>query len=130
MEQKCAEIPPLYCFFWATLHMLAYIALNLGWNFSLFAEEIVKRPYLTLGIASWLILLILTITSNLYAQRKLGKHWQSIHNWVYLVLILAPIHYYWSVKSEIITPSIYIAVALLLLGLRWKKFKRWLPKKA
>ncbi|STQ08881.1 sulfite oxidase subunit YedZ [Enterobacter cloacae] len=59
-------------------------------NLALLGRELVTRPYLTLGIVSWLVLLALALTSTQYAQRKLGKRWQLLHNFVYLVAILAP----------------------------------------
>ncbi|WP_336603272.1 ferric reductase-like transmembrane domain-containing protein, partial [Escherichia sp. MOD1-EC6099] len=81
--------------------------------------------YLTLGIISWLILLALTFTSTQAMQRNLGKRWQQLHNFVYLVAILAPIHYLWSVKIISPQPIIYAGLALLLLVLRYKKFRQW-----
>lgn len=71
------------------------------------------RPYLTLGIVSWLVLLALTLTSTQYVQRKLGRRWQLLHNFVYLVAILAPIHYLWSVKILSPQPVIYALLAPL-----------------
>ena len=92
----------LWCFAWATLHLTSYALLELGiHNLALLGRELITRPYLMLGIASWGILFALTLTSTQSAQRKLGKNWQYLHNFVYLVAILAPIHYLWSVK---ITP--------------------------
>lgn len=89
----------LWCFARATLHLTSYALLELGINnLTLLGRELVTRPYLTLGIVSWLVLLALALTSTQYAQRKLGRRWQLLHNFVYLVAILAPIHYLWSVK--------------------------------
>ena len=82
---------------------------------------LITRPYLTLGIISWVILLALAFTSTQSMQRKLGKHWQQLHNFVYLVAILAPIHYLWSVKIISPQPLIYAGLAVLLLALRYKK---------
>ncbi|HIF9315196.1 TPA: protein-methionine-sulfoxide reductase heme-binding subunit MsrQ [Photobacterium damselae] len=117
-----------YSFFWATLHFAIYISLDLGFDFSLLGEEIFKRPYLTIGAVCWVILLLLTATSFQKIQRKMGKKWQTLHYWVYLALILAPIHYYWSVKSGLIEPSLYLVVAMLLLIWRKDFFMRLLGK--
>lgn len=117
----------LWCFAWATLHLTSYTLLELGINnLSLLGEELVTRPYLTLGGISWLILLALAITSPQIMQRKLGRRWQKVHNCIYLVAILAPIHYLWSVKILSPQPLIYAALALLLLAWRYKKFRQWL----
>ena len=114
----------LWCFAWATLHLTSYALLELGiHNLGLLGRELITRPYLTLGIISWLILLALTLTSTQAAQRKLGKRWQLLHNFVYLVAILAPIHYLWSVKILSPQPIIYALLALLLLACRYKKFR-------
>ncbi len=116
----------LWCFAWATLHLISYALLELGiHNLGLLGRELITRPYLTLGIISWLILLALTLTSTQAAQRKLGKRWQLLHNFVYLVAILAPIHYLWSVKILSPQPIIYALLALLLLACRYKKFRQW-----
>jgi len=117
----------LWCFAWATIHLTSYALLELGINnLSLLGRELVTRPYLTLGIVSWLILLALTLTSTQYARRKLGRRWQYLHNFVYLVAILAPIHYLWSVKILSPQPIIYALLALGLLAWRYKKFRQWL----
>ncbi|WP_049293822.1 protein-methionine-sulfoxide reductase heme-binding subunit MsrQ [Franconibacter helveticus] len=117
----------LWCFAWATLHLISYSLLELGINnLALLGQELVSRPYLTLGIISWLILLALAFTSTQAAQRKLGRRWQTLHNFVYLVAILAPIHYLWSVKILSPQPLIYALMALVLLAWRYKKFRQWL----
>lgn len=116
----------LWCFAWATLHLTSYALLELGINnLALLGSELVTRPYLTLGIVSWLVLLALTLTSTQYAQRKMGRRWQLLHNFVYLVAILAPIHYLWSVKILYPQPVIYALLALALLAWRYKKFRQW-----
>ncbi|KFC00304.1 membrane protein [Trabulsiella guamensis ATCC 49490] len=116
----------LWCFAWATLHLSCYALLELGINnLALLGQEVVSRPYLTLGLASWLILLALAVTSPQVMQRKLGPRWQKLHNFVYLVAILAPIHYLWSVKILSPQPIIYAVLAVALLAWRYKKFRLW-----
>ena len=116
----------LWCFAWATLHLVSYATLELGINnLALLGRELVTRPYLTLGIISWLVLLSLAATSTQSLQRKLGSRWQKLHNFVYLVAILAPIHYLWSVKVISPQPLLYALGAILLLALRYKKFRQW-----
>ena len=117
----------LWCFAWATLHLTSYAMLELGIsNLALLGKELVTRPYLTLGIISWLVLLSLAATSTQSLQRKLGSRWQKLHNFVYLVAILAPIHYLWSVKVISPQPLLYALGAFILLALRYKKFRMWL----
>ncbi|EOI5777976.1 protein-methionine-sulfoxide reductase heme-binding subunit MsrQ [Cronobacter malonaticus] len=116
----------LWCFAWATLHLVSYSLLELGLsNLSLLGSELVSRPYLTLGVISWFILLALALTSFQAAQRKLGRRWQTLHNFIYLVAILAPIHYLWSVKILSPQPVLYALGAIVLLAWRYKKLRQW-----
>ena len=117
----------LWCFAWGTLHLLSYSFLELGINnLRLLGSELLSRPYLMLGIISWLILLLLAATSTRWSQRKLASKWQVLHNGIYLVAILAPIHYLWSVKTFSPQPFIYVLIAAILLAFRYKKFRQWL----
>ncbi|CFW62995.1 putative sulfite oxidase subunit YedZ [Yersinia enterocolitica] len=123
---RCRRLLGLWCFAWGTLHLVSYSVLELGLsNIGLLRRELVTRPYLTLGIISWLLLLSLAMTSTLWAQRKMGANWQKLHNLVYVVAILAPIHYLWSVKTLSPLPIIYAVTAAILLALRYKKFRQW-----
>ncbi|MFD2178096.1 protein-methionine-sulfoxide reductase heme-binding subunit MsrQ [Veronia pacifica] len=116
----------IYSFVWASLHLAVYAFLDLGLNVSLLISEIVERPYLTVGFVVWLVLLALTVTSTQAIQRKLGRRWQTLHNWVYLAAALAPIHFYWSSKSELIEPGIYLVISAALLLLRRRNVKMWI----
>lgn len=115
----------LWCFAWATLHLTSYALLELGiQNLGLLGRELVSRPWLTLGMAGWVILLLLTLTSTQAAQRKIGKRWQTLHNYVYLTAILLPVHYLWSVKVLSPAPIIYAFCFIVLLVFRYKKLLR------
>ena len=117
----------LWCFAWGTLHLLSYSFLELGINnIRLLGSELISRPYLTLGIICWILLLALACTSTVWAQRKMGSTWQKLHNFIYLIAILAPIHYLWSVKVLSPQPVIYAILAVILLAFRYKKFRQWL----
>lgn len=117
----------IWCFAWATLHLISYSVLELGIsNLNLLGRELVTRPYLTIGVISWMILFALTLTSTQAAMKRLGSRWQKLHNAIYLVLILAPIHFIWSVKILSPQPLLYALTALALLALRYKKFRRWI----
>lgn len=123
---RCRRLLGLWCFFWTTLHLVSYALLELGLDhLALLGKELISRPYLTLGIISWLILLALAVTSPQIMMRKLGSQWQKLHNFVYLVAILAPIHYLWSVKTLSPQPILYALAALILLLFRYKKFRQW-----
>jgi len=115
----------LYCFTYAVFHLLNFIAFDLQFAWGLFLSEIIERPYITIGMGSFIILLMLSITSINKIKRIMGKRWQKLHNMSYIALVLIAVHFYWSVKSEVIEPSIYIGLSLLLLLLRKEKIRRW-----
>ncbi|MFT6977695.1 MAG: sulfoxide reductase heme-binding subunit YedZ [Shewanella psychromarinicola] len=116
----------LYVCAYALLHISAFISLDLLFAWGLLVEEVIKRPYILVGAATLIIIVSLALTSPNAIKRRLGKRWQSLHNWVYLAAILAPIHFYWSVKSEIIEPSIYIVLFAALLVYRKDSIYKWL----
>ncbi|QZN96130.1 protein-methionine-sulfoxide reductase heme-binding subunit MsrQ [Symbiopectobacterium purcellii] len=123
---RCRRLLGLWCFAWATLHLTSYTLLELGLaNLALLGQELINRPYLTLGALSWLLLLALAITSFQAAQRALGSNWQRLHNLIYAIAVLVPLHYVWSVKILSPQPVIYGLSALFLLALRYKKFRQW-----
>lgn len=111
----------LYCFVWATSHFAAFAIFDLALDLPLLSQELIKRPYLVLGFANWLILLVLAITSTVGMQRRLKRRWKPLHQMIYIVALLAPIHYLWSTKSEWIEPSIYIVILVGLLLLRYQQ---------
>ncbi|SFJ82809.1 sulfoxide reductase heme-binding subunit YedZ [Candidatus Pantoea symbiotica] len=119
----------VWCFAWASLHLTSYYLLELGYDhLRLLGSELVSRPYLLLGMISWTILFALAITSFQRMQRKLGRRWQTLHNGVYLVAILAPIHYLWSVKVLSPQPVIYAVLAIALLAWRNNKLRKLLSR--
>ncbi|MCE9678819.1 protein-methionine-sulfoxide reductase heme-binding subunit MsrQ [Shewanella sp. AS1] len=116
----------LWVFAYACLHIMAFLSLDLLFEWRLLLSEVVKRPYILVGASAYLLLLILSITSINRVRMAMGRNWQRVHNSIYLIAILAPIHFYWSVKSEIIEPSLYLVlfVCLLLIRLNWGKIKK------
>ncbi|QCP61048.1 protein-methionine-sulfoxide reductase heme-binding subunit MsrQ [Pantoea sp. SO10] len=119
----------VWCFAWASLHLTSYYLLELGYDhLRLLGSELISRPYLLLGMISWIILCALAITSFQRMQRKLGRRWQTLHNGVYLVAILVPIHYIWSVKVLSPQPVIYAVLAIALLAWRYNKLRKRLPR--
>ncbi len=128
-QLKFSQIMPLrrtlgiYSAFYALLHVLVFISLELQFEWLLIGSEIIKRPYITVGFASFVILLSLLLTSPKRIKKQLGSKWQSIHNFSYLALILALVHFFWSIKSEELEPFVYIVLGLLVLLLKRKKLK-------
>lgn len=119
----------LYSFTYALMHLLSFLAFEVQFDFTLFLDEIIERPYITVGMMALLILCSLAVTSITALKRKMGKSWQRLHNWVYGASLLIALHFLWSVKSDIIEPGIYIVITVFLLSLRRDKFKRWFKSK-
>lgn len=113
----------LYAYTYAFFHLLNFIAFDIQFNVELFVSEVVKRPYITLGMLAFVLLSALAITSVQKLKRSMGKSWQKLHNFNYLIVILVVIHFYWSVKSELLTPLFYFVIAIVLLLFRVKKIK-------
>lgn len=112
----------LYAFAYASLHLAAYLALDLRGYWSLVFEEIVERPYITVGFAAWLLLVPLAITSTSGWIRRLGRNWARLHKAVYVVAALAVLHFWWVVKTDWREPLLYAAILALLLG--WRGWRR------
>ena len=120
----------LYAYFYAVLHLASYLIFELQFEWGLFIKEIIERPYITVGMAAFIILTSLALTSTKSIQRKLGQIWQKLHNWVYLAIILAVVHFYWSVKSGILEPAIYAGLTIILLSFRRQKLSLALKRRA
>jgi sulfoxide reductase heme-binding subunit YedZ len=108
----------LYTWFYASIHMMAVMTYLLGWNWVIFLEEFAERPYMALGIVAWLLMLPLGVSSNHWAQRRLGKRWKPLHQLIYLIGILACAHFVWLVRADLAEALVYCAVLALLLGAR------------
>ncbi len=111
----------LYSFFYGLLHVLNFMLFDLQLDLALFFAEVVKRPYITIGMLAFIALTALAITSISRIKRRMGKRWQALHNVIYLIAILVAVHFYWSVKSELTSPIFYFAITLILLSFRHKK---------
>ena len=109
----------LFAFFYASLHLATYAALDLGFDLSHLLADIIKRPYITVGFTAWLLLVPLTITSTRGMMRRLGRRWGQLHRLVYLIGVLVVLHYAWLVKADYFWPIVFGAVLAILLAMRW-----------
>ncbi|MES3034740.1 MAG: protein-methionine-sulfoxide reductase heme-binding subunit MsrQ [Gemmatimonadota bacterium] len=115
----------LFVFFYATVHMLIYFGLDLELRFGEIWTSIVKRPYITIGMLSWLILVPLAITSPNFMAKKLGgAKWKKLHRLTYVVAITATTHYLWAVKKDTFWPLVYFALFAGLLAVRVIAWRR------
>lgn len=112
----------LFAFFYGTLHLFTWVWLFSGFNVHDMLHDIRKRPFITMGMLGWVCLLLLAVTSTAWAIRKLGgKRWRMLHRLIYVAAIAGVIHYWWIVKSGVLTPWKVTAVlaVLLLARLLW-----------
>ena len=109
----------LFVFFYATLHMLTWLGLYAGFDPSVIKSDVLKRRFIIMGVSTWLLLLPLAATSTTWAIRKMGgKNWNRLHMLIYLAALTAMAHYWWKVKTGVISPAPYTLVVLILLGAR------------
>ena len=109
----------LFAFFYGCLHFLTYLWLDKFFDVQDMLKDIDKRPFITIGFASLLLMLSLAVTSTAAWIRRLGgKRWQLLHRLVYLIAAGGVIHYYWLVKSDLRLPLRYGAILVVLLAYR------------
>lgn len=116
----------LFCFFYALLHFLTFIGFDHAFEINEIARDIFKRPFVSAGFAAFLLLIPLAATSNQWAIRKLGgRKWQELHRNIYLIGILACVHYFWLTKAAaLLWPVAYSLALALLLGWRIQERRR------
>ncbi|MCQ4145560.1 sulfite oxidase heme-binding subunit YedZ [Vogesella sp. AC12] len=111
----------LYAFFYACLHLLTYLWLDQFFDWAAIVRDIVKRPFITVGMLAFGLLLPLAITSSDGWIRRLKRNWGKLHRLVYVIAPLGVLHYLWLVKRDLQSPLIYAAIlAVLLLWRVWR----------
>jgi sulfoxide reductase heme-binding subunit YedZ len=115
----------LLAFAWACLHFSTYVALDLTFDFGAVAEDVAKRPYITVGFSAFCLLIPLAATSTRAMLRRLGRRWATLHRLAYVAGVLGVVHFLWLVKADLREPLVYAAVLAVLLGLRlWWRVER------
>ncbi len=114
----------LYAFMYVGFHFLIFVWLDYGLDLALLYEAIFEKRYALVGFAAFLLLIPLALTSTKGWMKRLGRNWKRLHRVVYLIAILAVVHYVWLVKSDIREPLLYGAVVLALLALRLPPVRR------
>lgn len=115
----------LYAFFYASLHLLAWMFWEHGFALASMMRDVLDRPFVTAGMAAYAAMLPLALTSTRGWMRRLGPGWKRLHRLVYAVAVLAILHYWWhkSGKNDYGEVSYYAAVAAALLG--WRLVRAW-----
>lgn len=108
----------LYAFFYATLHLLAYLLVDHAQVWSIIAIDIIESQYIWFGVLTYIIIFLLALTSPKWAKKRMGKNWKKLHRYIYLAAGAAIIHYYWQLKGNLAEPLFYLVIISLLLGFR------------
>lgn len=115
----------LYAFFYACLHVAIYAGLDLGLQWESIWDDVLKRPYITVGFSVFVMLVPLAITSTNGMMRRLGgRRWRRLHRLVYPAAVGAVLHFLWLVKADLREPLIYFALLLLLFTARLLPWRR------
>ena len=117
----------LFAFAYACAHLLSYVWLDQFFDWPGIAQDILKRPYVTVGFAAFVLMTPLALTSSNYMIRRLGgRRWQALHRSVYAVAVLGVLHFWWLVKADVSMPLLYSVLLAILLGMRawWREQER------
>ena len=117
----------LFAFFYAFLHFSIWMALDLGFQLSWISEDIMERPYITVGFTAFVLLIPLAVTSTRGWIRRLGRRWATLHRLVYITATLGVIHFYWLVKADTSLPLLFAGILTLLLASRigpWREKRK------
>jgi len=109
----------LFAFFYVCLHFTTYIWFDQYFDLDAIVKDVIKRPFITVGFAAFVLLIPLAVTSNHWLTRKMSaKNWQNLHRLVYVICVLGVVHYWWLVKRDLTQPIIYACVVGVLLSAR------------
>ncbi|MCX7175564.1 MAG: sulfoxide reductase heme-binding subunit YedZ [Proteobacteria bacterium] len=117
----------LFAFFYVMLHLTTYLWLDQFFDWTAIVKDILKRPFITVGMSAFVLLVPLAATSNHAMIRRIGgRRWQQLHRSIYVIAIFAVVHYWWLVKKDVTLPALYAVLLALLLGMRalWREQER------
>ena len=117
---KCRRMLGLFCFFYASIHFVIWLWLDQSFDLVAMWKDVVKRPFITMGFLSFVLLIPLALTSTHWAQRKLGRRWALLHKLIYVIAVTVILHFWWhkAGKNDLQTVSIYAGVVFILLCCR------------
>ncbi len=119
----------LYAFFYVSLHLLTFLWLDYGFVWDFIVDGVLEQRFVLVGTAAFLLLVPLAATSNRWSQRKLGKKWKQLHKLVYVIIILALVHFFWLVKNVYVEPTIYAVIVGGLLLTRISPIRQRLSRR-
>ena len=128
---KLRRMMGLFCFFYAFIHFSIWFWLDQNLDLQSLWADVIKRPFITMGFLTLVLLTPLALTSNQWSVRQLGRRWTLLHKLVYLVACTAIVHYWWhkAGKNDLEIVSIYGVVICLLLIFRLPFIKNLFRRK-
>ncbi len=115
----------LFTLFYAAIHFFVWMSLLLAFRWLAIGEELIERPFISMGFASLLILVALGITSPRVMARRMGRNWKRLHRLIYPAAIFGVIHLTWILRTDLGEAVLYGSILALLLGYRlWRRFTR------
>ncbi|WP_333874503.1 sulfite oxidase heme-binding subunit YedZ [Methylobacter sp.] len=108
----------LYAFFYATLHLLAYLLIDHALAWRMIGIDMIESSYIWFGMLAYIIVLLLALTSPKWAKKRMGKNWKKLHRFIHIAAVAAVIHYFWQLKGNLAEPLFYSIMVFLLLGFR------------
>ena len=108
----------LFVFFYACLHLTAYVWFDQFFDWDEIIKDIIKRPFITLGFATFVLLIPLVFTSTNKMMKRLKKRWKTLHQLIYPISIMATVHYFWMTRADFRQPALIAAILAALLGYR------------
>jgi len=108
----------LFVFFYASLHLLTYVGIDYRFSWQPIFDDVVKKKYIFVGFAAWMLLIPLTLTSSQKMMLLLKQNWKKLHRLIYVIAILGSLHFIWLSKTIYLKPLIYFVIITILLFLR------------
>jgi methionine sulfoxide reductase heme-binding subunit len=118
----------LFAFFYATLHLLAYLCIDQALVWPIIVTDIVESTYIWFGLLAYIVIFLLAITSPDSAKKIMGKSWKKLHRFIYPASVAVIIHYFWQLKGNLLQPVFYMILVFLLLAFRaavWYKKRKF-----
>jgi len=108
----------LFAFFYALCHFVTFIWFDHWFDVGEIVKDVIKRPFVTVGFAAFVLLVPLAATSNNAMVKKMGRNWQRLHRLAYVIAVLGVLHFWWLVKRDLTEPILFAVAIAVLLGMR------------
>jgi sulfoxide reductase heme-binding subunit YedZ len=119
----------LFAFFYGMLHLTVYVGLDQFFDWNGILKDILKRPYITIGLTAFVLMIPLAVTSTDHMLRRLGgERWRKLHRLIYLITLLGVIHFWWLVKKDIKEPLLFALIYSLSMMLRYLFYRKRNPR--